>query len=123
MLEIGTDASPWGLGGWLARDGIIVEHFSLPVASADEEVISFPIGKQTWEALAILVALRLWQAIVLDKRVVLTITGALMLTSRMRPSTPSQAIIARELALFFGFRISPRHCAHARRCARRCNRA
>ena len=86
-----------------------MEHFSSPITNADEKVFSFtigsPDGQQTREALAILVALRLWQPIVLDKRVVLKITGdnvgALMLTSRMRPSTPPQAIIARELALLF----------------------
>ena len=27
-VEIGTDASPWGLGGWIAIDGKITEYFS-----------------------------------------------------------------------------------------------
>ena len=107
LLEIGTDASPWGLGGYLSRDGCIVEHFASPLTHYDEEVfnarIGSPDGQQIWESLAILVALRLWRNLVIDKRVTLQLkgdnVGSLMLMCRMRPSNSTQAIIAREGAL------------------------
>jgi hypothetical protein len=28
LVEIGTDASPWGLGGWLSVNGAVVKYFS-----------------------------------------------------------------------------------------------
>lgn len=35
VVEIGTDASPIGLGGWLSIDGVVVNHFSSPVQTED----------------------------------------------------------------------------------------
>ena len=35
VVEIGTDASPWGLGGWLAIDGDITEYFTSPISADD----------------------------------------------------------------------------------------
>lgn len=32
-IEIGTDASPFGLGGWISKDGIIFQHFSSPITA------------------------------------------------------------------------------------------
>ncbi len=35
-IEIGTDASPWGLGGWLSRDGVITHFFASPITAEDQ---------------------------------------------------------------------------------------
>ena len=39
LIEIGTDASPWGLGGWLAIGGKITHYFSGPVNRDDHRVL------------------------------------------------------------------------------------
>ena len=63
-VVIGTDASPWGLGGWLMVDGVIKEFFASPITPTDVTKFGFAIGcnkgQQVWEALAILVAVDLW---------------------------------------------------------------
>jgi hypothetical protein len=107
QVEIGTDASPFGLGGWLTVDGVIVKHFSCPVQDEDVEIFGVQrgshVGQQIWESLAILVGLRLWLPLWSNQRVCLRVrgdnVGALMLLIKMRPRTPSHAIIAREIAL------------------------
>jgi hypothetical protein len=106
-VEIGTDASPWGLGGWLAVDGAVKKYFSCQVSADDLEIFSIErgscTGQQVLEGLAILVALRLWY----DKdgigRINICVrgdnVGALTLLVKMRPASAQQAIVARELAL------------------------
>ena len=42
--EIGTGASPWGLGGWLAIDGVITEYFASLLTQADSEKILHSSG-------------------------------------------------------------------------------
>ena len=63
QLEVGTDASPLGLGGWLAVNGKIAKFFSSPLTAEDSRLygheLGSRVGQQTWECLAILVALRL----------------------------------------------------------------
>ena len=60
-------------------------------------------GQQSWEALAILVAVDIWAAILSQHRIVLLAkgdnVGALTLLVKMRPSGPTMGILARELAL------------------------
>ena len=107
QLEMGTDTSPWGLGGWMAIDGTITRYFSCPVSEDDLTIFSIERGscegQQTLEGLAILVALRLWSDVDSSRKFVLQVrgdnVGALALLLKMRPSSPQQAIIARELAL------------------------
>ena len=43
-IEIGTDASPWGLGGWLSVDRVITHAFACPITSEDVKVFNMPIG-------------------------------------------------------------------------------
>ena len=54
IVGIGTDASPWGLGGWLSIDGIITEYFASQFTQADIEKFNIPLvdacGQQVWEA-------------------------------------------------------------------------
>ena len=64
IVEVGTDASPWGLGGWLARNGVIAHFFHCPVSIHDTKILGIEYGshesQQVLEALAILVAVRAW---------------------------------------------------------------
>ena len=109
VIEIGTDASPWGLGGWLSVGGRITEYFACPITADDiaryGHAIGCNKGQQLWECLAILVAIDLWQSMWTEQRIniVLKIKGdnvtALTLLIKMRPDNANMAIVARELAL------------------------
>ena len=115
VIELGTDASPWGLGGWMSRDGVITHYFSSPVSNFDLSLFNLTRGsceaQQTLECLAILVAVRAWLPRCTDRvqiKVRSDNIGALTLAIKMRPHTAAQAIIARELALsFVGFSFLP----------------
>ena len=107
-VVIGTDASPWGLGGRLMVDGVIKEYFASPITPKDVTKFGFTIGcnkgQQVWEALAILVAVDLWAEYWQRQRIVLMVKSdnvtALSLLIKMRPPKWSGlAIVARELAL------------------------
>ena len=106
-VEIGTDASPWGMGGWLRIDGRIKEYFGCPVSSDDVKMFGVETGtsagQQVWECLAVLIAVDLWKDTWTDARINLQIRSdnvtALTTLVKMRPSSPTIAIIARELAL------------------------
>ena len=97
---------PLGIGGWLAVNDEIQWYFFGKVS--DEDLATFGIergscdGQQTLEGLAILLAMRIWNHIHDTKKFRLQVrgdnVGALSLMLRMRPSSPQQAIIARELA-------------------------
>ena len=106
-VDIGTDASPYGMGGWLSIDGKIVEHFATGISAHDQrkfDVSSYDsVGQQIWEVLAMLVALRLWLPRWANEHINLSVrgdnVGALVLLLKMRPKTAKLAIIAREIAL------------------------
>ena len=106
-IEIGTDASPFGLGGWIALGESIKHHFFCPVTADDERIFQIKsgtsVGQQIWECLAILVALRIWLPVWSQHRLNLSVKGdnigALTLLLKMRPHSARHAIIARELAL------------------------
>ena len=105
-IEIGTDASPFGMGGWMSVDGRITRFYFCAVSAEDVELFQLEHGscdgQQILESLAILIAIRLWVPSS-GKRVQLAVradsVGALILILKMRPRTSRQAIIARELAL------------------------
>ena len=63
QMEVGTDASPYGIGGWLALNGVILHYFAAPITNEDTALFGHRFGhcegQQTWEALAILVAARI----------------------------------------------------------------
>ena len=107
VIEIGTDASPWGLGGWLAVNGTITHFFASQLSEDDTSIFNEPIasanGQQLWESLAILVAIEIWASQWTQSRVVLKVrgdnVGALTLLIKMRPANSKQAIIVRGLAL------------------------
>ena len=66
QLQIGTDASPHGIGGWLAMNGVILHYFQDRITPEDIKLYIHRAGhyegQQTWECLALLVAARLWEA-------------------------------------------------------------
>ena len=107
-IEIGTDALPWDLGGWLSIDGQITKYFRSKVSASDRRIFGLVEGscegQQILESLAILVAIRLWLPSS-QERIQLTVrgdnVGSLIMVIKMRPKSPQQAIIARELALCF----------------------
>ena len=106
-MEVGTDASPYGMGGWLALNGTIIRYFAAALTEDDADIYGHPlgqsVGQQTGEALAILVAARIWEDAFCNRRVSLRVrgdnVGALTLVVKMRPSSAQQAIVCRELAL------------------------
>ena len=87
--------------------GVIAQYFASPITADDETKYGHHIGdnkgQQVWEALAILVAVDLWASEWQQERIVLKIRGdnvtALTLLTKMRPSGPIMAIVARELAM------------------------
>lgn len=106
-VEIGTDASPWGLGGWLSIDGQIQHFFACSISKEDVALSDTQIGdsdgQQLWVCLAIIVAVDMWHSIRSQSRIILKVRGdnvfALTMLIKMRPSGPNMAVIARELAL------------------------
>lgn len=110
QVTIATDASPWGIGGNLTVSNSVVACFA--DALEDEELLQMKLGmsasRQAAEALAILVALKLWAGYWKRPGISLRIrgdnVGVLALLMKMRPTYKSwgQTMIARELALEFG---------------------
>ena len=106
LLEITTDASPWGIGGWISLDGRPLAWFAQKVSNTDAEVLARQIGshlaQQALEAFAILVAVRLWKRLWRQQRVSLRVwsdnVGALTVTSALKGRGESLTIVAREVA-------------------------
>ena len=76
-MRIGTDASPFGLGGWIELDGVILGYFSDEVQQDDIQRFKIKIGEpesqQILECLAALVAMRLWLPLWRQDRISLTV--------------------------------------------------
>ena len=106
-IEIGTDASPWGMGGWLSVDGNITHYYACDVSDDDAEIYGHAIGsstgQQVWECLAVLIGVSIWTSSWKQERINLKVrgdnVGALTLLIKLRPSSAAQAIVARELAI------------------------
>ena len=109
-VVITWDASPWGMGATLQVAGQFVEFFSIPIDPMDEVTLSTSKGssdgQQVWEALAGLVALRVWAKFWQGQRARLHVrgdnVGALTLFSTLKSSSPPLTKIAREFALDLG---------------------
>ena len=104
------DASPWGMGATLQVAGQFVQFFAIRIDELDEEVLKTKSGgcegQQVWEALAGLVALRLWARFWTGQRARLHVRGdnmgALTLFSTLKASSPALSLISREFALDLG---------------------
>ena len=106
-FTITTDASPWGIGGWLAVNNRVIAYFADTISEDDCTVLQRErgchTGQQAFEALALLVAYRLWCPLMKRQRSVLAVRndniGALTLMASLKTSGPAMGLIARELAL------------------------
>ena len=106
-IRIVGDASPWGIGSFLEVDGNIVSWYADPITSADTArfhlVAGDCRGQQCWEALNLLVALRVWWKIWAQHRVRLEVrsdnVAALTMVAHLKAKSPRLNYIAKELAL------------------------
>ena len=91
-MEITTDASVWGIGGWISVGGKPTAYFSDFITHDDELVLGHKRGEhegqQGFQALALLVAVRLWAPLWRTKRVCLALrndnVGALTIFSSLK---------------------------------------
>ena len=110
LVTITWDASPWGMGGTLQHDGVIVEYFAIQITKNDEDVMNViqrtHEGQQVWEALSGLIALRQWSKHWWGQRAILQIRsdniGALTMLTKLRGGSRPLTLIAREYALDLG---------------------
>jgi hypothetical protein len=107
QVLITTDASPWGLGGTLEIYGVVIAYFAERLLPQDASMFGAEIGdckgQQTWEALALLIALRIWAIHWKSSRVRLVVRGdsmsALHMLLNLKSRGKGSGMIARELAL------------------------
>ena len=109
-MKIVTDASPWGIGGFLAMNNTPVAYFSDALCDFDlklAEAERGSPGQQVWESLALLVALRLWSSQWVKRGVELHLGSgsvsalSLLIKLHAKPKAKGLGRIARELALDF----------------------
>ena len=106
-VEINMDASPWGLGAYIAVNGVIIEFFKSAISEEEARILGMEIGspssQQAAEALVALVASRLWKSHWLDEGTTLRVksdsVAALILVVKLKTSGSACGIIAREVAL------------------------
>ena len=109
-VAIMWDASPFGLGAVLILNGVIKEYLHDISQPFETDLLDISIGssesQQTMEALAGLVALRIWKQHWMSARAFLALRsdnmGALTLFGRLKTSSRANSIIAREFALDLG---------------------
>ena len=107
-LIMALDASPFGIGGIMIKNKVIVAYFSDRISQYDERLLGIKFGsddaQQVCEALCVLVALRLWAQEWMHRRTILQIktdnVGALTLASQLK-GKKGRGIIAREIALIY----------------------
>ena len=108
MVVIYVDASPFGLGGWISVSGRPLQYFADGISESDCLNLGVKgnvgsAGQQAFEALALLVAVRLWLPQFKTQRVKICLRGdnmaALYAVAKMQPKSKALGIVARELAL------------------------
>ena len=110
QLRMTLDASVYGLGGTLSVNNTFVSWYGSQLSKTDSQRFKVQLadneGQQIWESLNVLVALRLWQSWWRRTQVCLVVKSdnitALTLLCKLKGSSASLNIIARELALDFG---------------------
>ena len=115
---IAFDASAMGLGAILMREGSVTHYFSDPIGPLDEAMLGVAAGddkmQQLWEALALLVALRVWREVWSTGRSHLTMEGdsmtALYMLVDVKSRSDINVTIAREIALELGSAIYRPDC-------------
>ena len=104
--EIITDACPWGIGGVLYQNGYPIRWFSSPLTKELLEkfraAVGDPAHNTLWEAVALLVGLRLWLPKA-NKRVAVRVKsdniGALRTLLKLTSPKDAMGTVAREVAL------------------------
>ena len=101
---IATDACPWGMGGVLFQRHVPVAWFATPLTHWDLRRFQASRGEPkhntTWEALALLLAIRLWlPGTHVLARIRSDSLSALRSMVKLASSSPALNLIARELAL------------------------
>jgi hypothetical protein len=106
-ITLVTDASPWGIGAWLKVGHDIVEYFSDAIHPMDVHILQTEAesckSQQCFEALAMLVSLRLWKHTWMNRRTVITVKAdniaALTMVASMKARRGPMSVVAREMAL------------------------
>ena len=106
-IEIYFDASTTGFGGFLLLDQIPVCYAYGLFTSSDASVLQLvnehSRAQQAFEALALLIVLRMWLPEFSSQRVSIRVRGdnmaALSMLAKMQPKSFSLQVVARELAL------------------------
>ena len=106
VLEVATDACPWGIGGVLIENAQITAFYLDYLHREDLQRFRLQAGDSSgnsvWEALAILVALRLWHR-KLHAQALLRVKSdsrvALSAVLKLASPDPKLNLIAREIAL------------------------
>ena len=86
------DASPYGYGGVLVINGVVVAYFADTISRHDVRIMQTEAGKaegqQTWEALCLLIAMRIWSAHWMTRRSILCVKSdnkaALTLVAKLK---------------------------------------
>ena len=106
-VEFVLDASPWGIGGILSLDNKVSEYFHEEITQEVAGILDAKVGacesQQCFEALACMVALRVWANKWQNRRCTIMVRSdsisALILVLQFRTSGEGTTTIAKELAL------------------------
>ena len=106
-VSITIDASPFGMGAHLCRNGKPCEYFAVELSADDVAIFEYQIGdsagQQTWECLAALVAVRIWSRYWREDRTSLSVKGdngaLLTMVDALKTTGPGTSMVGRELAL------------------------
>jgi len=105
VLSVSVDASPWGIGGVLSQDSRPIAWFASPIFAEDLQRFQATRGDSgfttLWEALAVLVAIKLWRQGHAGLRVALRSDSLATLCVLAKGSSRNAGIslVAAELAL------------------------
>ena len=101
------DACPTGFGGFITMNNVPVQYSYGQFTQLDSDIMGITNeqsrAQQGFEALALLIMMRLWLWHLTQRRVTIRVRGdnlgALSLLCRMQPKSPSLQLVAREIAL------------------------
>jgi hypothetical protein len=104
---ITTDASPWGYGGFIMKDGVCLYYYFQEVTPADIERFGIVVGQPKYQALlenlALLIAVRLWSSIWAGERLAVGLRSDSMATllawRKERSRVPAINAVTREVSL------------------------
>jgi hypothetical protein len=105
-LVIRCDASPWGFGGLLEQDGVVVSYWADEISDTDRKVCPGQAGdpafQAEWELYAILISIVVWQSRLAGGHVACLETdskAALFACAKLSSNTPTMNSIAAEIGL------------------------